>query len=409
MAYILKIFDTDLVRFEMFRDGLSGLNIKITDVNHDFMHLMPFDLEFTGEGMFKWLKRRVIPKNRAFVDEILRSLRLTLNDTKGIIDVCKGLSLNDSYWVVPDDFSGKFSDLNLYQNRFSEALSLIAYTGVGYGNTVFTTSPELTTNGTLPKAWRNKEGKLYLYKGGSSGGVNTGREPYVEFYAYQIAEQMGLNAVPYTLERWKGITASVCPLFCDIDTAYVPVYQVVRSGGLPAVLEYYSARGSAFKEHIHSMLVFDALIYNTDRHYGNFGFLRDNKSGEIIAPAPIFDNGYGLLKNAYGDDFKDLLEYAKVYTPPYDGVTFEEICSFVMGKQQKAELRKLIGFKFKRHPSLNLPEFHLKALEQFLQSRVRELLSIPADERSATDSNQHVNPEMVKIQYDTYRIEDENA
>ena len=37
-------------------------------------------------------------KQRAFVDEILKTLGLSHNDTKGIIDVCKGLSLNDSYW-----------------------------------------------------------------------------------------------------------------------------------------------------------------------------------------------------------------------------------------------------------------------------------------------------------------------
>ena len=45
-----------------------------------------------------------IPKNRAFVDEILKTVGLSHNDTKGIIDVCKRLSLNDSYWVVPADF-----------------------------------------------------------------------------------------------------------------------------------------------------------------------------------------------------------------------------------------------------------------------------------------------------------------
>ena len=47
---------------------------------------------------------RAIPKNRAFVDEILKTVGLSHNDTKRIIDVCKGLSLNDSYWVVPADF-----------------------------------------------------------------------------------------------------------------------------------------------------------------------------------------------------------------------------------------------------------------------------------------------------------------
>ena len=117
-------------------------------------NLFPLDLDLTDDGILKWLERRVIPKNRAFVDEILKTLGLSLNNTKGIIDVCKGLSLNDSYWVVPADFNGTFKEFNLYENRFSEVLSLVAYTGVGTANQAFTTSPELTTQGMLRKAWR---------------------------------------------------------------------------------------------------------------------------------------------------------------------------------------------------------------------------------------------------------------
>ena len=37
----------------------------------------------------------------------------------------------------------------------------------------------------------------------------------------------------------------------------------------------------------------------------------------------------------------------------------------------------MIGFRFKRHESLNLPEEHLQAIEKHLESRVRKLLAIP--------------------------------
>ena len=84
----------------------------------------------------------------------MKSLNLSHGNTKGIIDVCKGLSLNDSYWIVPQGFDGTFAQYNLYENRFSEILSLVAYTGVGQTHGAFSTSPELTTAGMLPKAWR---------------------------------------------------------------------------------------------------------------------------------------------------------------------------------------------------------------------------------------------------------------
>ena len=127
------------------------------------------------------------------------------------------------------------------------------------------------------------------------------------------------------------------------------------------------------------MLVFDALIYNEDRHFGNFGVLRDNNSGKIIAPAPIFDNGLSLLCYAGKDDlatFSAMEGYAKTRTTPYR-LSFEEICAAVMGTKQKEQLRRMIGFKFKRHPALNFSEEHLQMLEKLLEVRVRKLLSIP--------------------------------
>ena len=338
---------------------------------------MPLDMECTGVGILKWLERRVIPKNRTFVDQILKTLGLSHNDTKGIIDVCKGLSLNDSYWIVPEDFKGTYEQYNLYDNRFSEMLALVAYTGAGQTNQAFTTSPELTTNGMLPKAWRFIEGEgIYLYKGGTSGASNAGREPFCEYYASQIAETMGLNAVHYDLENWKGITASKCKLFTDKDTSFVPIGRIVKSGGIQKCLDYYDKLGKVFSEQIRSMLVFDALIYNEDRHFGNFGVLRDNHTGKIVAPAPIFDNGLSLFCFAGREDLPTLAEYAKTRTNPYY-ISFEEVCAAVMGTKQKEQLRRMIGFKFTRHPKLNLPEEHLVAAERVLENRVRELLEIP--------------------------------
>lgn len=383
-VYSLRIYDKELLRFSMEKRGLEGLVVEIQMVQEELMYLLPLGMECTGSGILKWLERRVIPKNRAFVDEILKTLGLSHNDTKGIIDVCKGLSLNDSYWVVPEGFEGKFSQYNLYDNRFSEMLALVAYTGAGQSRQAFTTSPELTTNGMLPKAWRFIDGEgIYLYKGGTSGASNTGREPYCEYYASQIAETMRLNAVHYELENWKGITASKCALFTDVDTSYVPVGRIVKEGGIKACLDYYADLGAEFYEQLCSMLVFDALIYNEDRHFGNFGLLRDNHTGKITAPAPIFDNGLSLLCYVGREDLESpatLRSYADTRTNPY-GVSFEEVCAGVMGARQKEQLRRMIGFRFQRHPGMNLPEQHLQAVESLLEERLRKLLAIPACRR----------------------------
>ena len=376
--YSLRLYDDDLITFSLEEQGLEGLQANILYADTENNHLFPLDLELTNEGIVKWLERRVIPKNRQFVDEILKTLGLSVNNTKGIIDVCMGLSLNDSYWVVPAGFEGKFADYNLYENRFSEALSLVAYTGIGGSHEAFSTSPELTTNGMLRKAWRLIEGDgIYLYKGGTEGAANTGNEPYSEYYACQIAQTMGLSCVAYDLENWKGILASKCRLFTDINISFVPISRILKKTTLKSCLDYYKTLGDDFYEQLCSMLVFDALIYNEDRHFGNFGLLRDNHTGDILGPAPIFDNGLSLFNYAMPDDLKHLREYAKTRSNPYR-ISYEEVCKEVMGAKQKAQLRRMVGFRFRRHSSFNLPEERLAAIEKQLGERTRELLSIPS-------------------------------
>ena len=374
--YELRLYDKTMLTFEFMTDISIGYSVKIISVG-EAQPLLPLDMSLDDGGVLKWLERRVIPKNRTFVEEILRTFGLALSDTKGIIDICKGLSLNDSYWVVPEGFEGKFADYNLYENRFSEILSLVAYTGVAQSDAAFTTSPEFTTSGMLPKAWRYIEGEgIYLYKGGTSGFANTGKEPYSEYYASQIAEAMSLEAVHYDLEKWKGILASKCRLFTDINTAFIPIGRIVKTGGLAAVIKYYDGLGDNYADSIRDMLVFDALTYNEDRHFGNFGLLRDNHTGKITAPAPIFDNGISLFNYAMPGDYGSLDEYAKTRAPAYGGTTFEGICQSFMTLRQSEKLRKMLSFTFGRHPKLNLPEEHLAAIETHLRKRASKLIDL---------------------------------
>lgn len=117
---------------------------------------------------------------------------------------------------------------------------------------------------------------------------------------------MHLNDGHYNLENWKGIKASKYALFTDIDALCILIGHIARAGGIAAWLAYYDRPGQDFSEQIGSMLVFDALIYNEEHHFENFGVLRDNYSGKIIAPAPVFDNGFLLFCHANKKDYNIL-------------------------------------------------------------------------------------------------------
>lgn len=376
--FVLKHYDTPLCRFELIDHPLEGQQARIDWIDKTKMNLIPIGMQCTDEGLTEWLKGRAIPKNRAFVQSFLAKNGLNINDTRGILQICRGLSLNDCYWIVEDGFDGTFAGYNLYEHDFVTVLSLIAYTGYGSThNHGFTSSPEFTTGGMLRKAWRRdrKTGKICLYKGGTSGAANTGKEPFSEFYASMIAEVMGLPHVTYGLSSWKHDLCSTCELFTDIDHSYVPICRFVQKPTLRSVSDYLKQLGQSYHDAFADMLIFDALICNEDRHFGNFGLTVDNHTNQPVGFAPIFDNGLSLFNYAMEDDLRDTKAYAKTRLSAY-GVPFENVVKEFITPRQKEQLRRMIGFRFRKHPRYNLPAARLHALEGYLAERVAELLAL---------------------------------
>ena len=376
MNYELRHMNTPLIRFSVLEESNSP-EIDILWINDEQRHLMPLELELSADGLSRWIKHRTIPKNRAYVNNFLSKCGLHINRPMSIIKVSKGLSLNDCYWVVEENFEGSFEKYNLYDNRFSQILARIAFTGYGSSiRTSLASCPEFTTNGMLPKCWRRIDGKIKLYKGGTSGASNMGFEPYSEYYSAQVAHVLGVEAIEYGLSKWKGELCSTCELFTSKERSFVPVGRIITSGGMKAVRAYYESLGEEYVNALNDMIVFDAVICNTDRHFGNFGFMVDNKTNRIVAPAPLFDHGNALFNYAGQDALaseKNLTEYANTLLPcVYDD--FIGAAKMVLTPKHREGLRKLLDFKFDKHSKYNLPAKRLKLIEAQIRVRARLIL-----------------------------------
>ena len=378
---VLRHRDRELLRFEW----VEPQGVRVVSVNEAERRFLPLEMHGVAndETLWTWLTRRTVPRNRRNIEELMARIGLSSRNVKGIIELCRGLSLNDVYWVVPDDCEDSWKDFNLYENDFSGAIAQMAFSGVGPDfREQWTSSPEFTTNGMLAKCWRRIDGNVLLYKAGTEGASNTGFEPYSEFYAAQIAEAMGLGHVAYGLSRFKGRLCSTCPLFTSDRYGYVPAGRVV-------------SRDEALADpRFADIFFFDAVIFNTDRHMGNFGYLVDNDTNEIVGAAPIFDNGYGLFSLALDrrgdshDEFCDLRKFVSRVNP----ALYVKWLGFPGGltKKMKERLDGLRGFRIKRHPRYNLPVRRIEAIEDFTQKRIREIceygakaddfLAIQADE-----------------------------
>ena len=376
MNYELRHFDTPLLRFSADTNSASG-DIDVTWINKDHENLLPIGLSATNEGIASWIRHRAIPKNRAFVSTFLARNGLTSNRPLGIIDICRGLSLNDCYWVVHEGSEATFAKVNLYDNPMSRILAQIAFTGYGSNiHSEFASSPEFTTNGMLPKCWRRISGTIYLYKGGTSGFANAGFEPYSEYYATDIAKQLGIAHVDYELHKWKQTLCSSCKLFTSKELSFVPVASVVKTGGFAAVEECYRDMGEEYRQAFSDMLAFDALICNTDRHLNNFGFLADSTTNKIVSAAPLFDHGNALCHQAYGDDWTSITSL-ETYANAQDACMYDdffETAKANMTRETRAKVRKALDFSFERKPAKGFPKKRLELLQTLIRKRAARLI-----------------------------------
>ncbi len=190
---------------------------------------------------------------------------------------------------------------------------------------------------------------------------------------------MGLDIIPYHLEKWKKKLACVCPIFTSKAIAYMPIGRLVTTGGMQAVANFYKHLGADCYDQFCSMMVFDALIANEDRHFGNFGVLIDSYTNQILGPAPLFDHGLSLLSYISKDQMNSLesvYAYSLTRKSCFGTDFFIQAASYI-GPHQKEQLRHILNFQFQKE-AYNLPKPYLSRLEKTIQRRARMLLQLPS-------------------------------
>lgn len=371
--FMLKQKDNDIAQIGVYKEGIKNL-VKIDKMIDESK------LPYGFKDIRSFIQSRKPPSNREFVESLLASVPNTLFPGE-FLRVTLGLSLNDTYWFVNSDFPDlEWKNYNLYNNPFSEALSRVAFTG--YSNRVkgLTTSPEFTTNGMLRKCWGIKDDKILLYKGGTSGASNTGFEPYSEYYSCQILEKLNIPYISYDLEKFHGELVSTCECFCSENMSYASIYTLMSREELE-VIDAYQALDDRMKyfgeREFKDMFLFDYVTHNYDRHLGNFGVYYNPDTKVILSSAKVYDNGASLL--AYGD-VRDLnvgkVDINWINDRDYmAGISFDNALQYLIDDEMREKAKKLINFKFQRHEKYNLNENRLKALENFVQSRVERILN----------------------------------
>lgn len=250
----------------------------------------------------KWWKNRQIPASRKGLKEVLHNSNVYDKDNFDLLDAkAYCLSLSDQYWVKGVNEEISWESINFFDNEFSEDIGKILFNGGKTALNLNLNTPDMTSNGNYEKRWKIIDGERYLLKAGSK---IYNQEPFNELIATKLYERL-LNKdeyVEYSVIFDDDKAISKCKNFITKNTELVPAWKIN---------EYYEFLDDEDK-YTHyirclnnlgikdaetltdKMIVCDYIIANKDRHFNNFGVIRDVNTLKFIGVAPIFDNGCSL-------------------------------------------------------------------------------------------------------------------
>lgn len=306
MIYTLMNKNTELFDIEMSNGNIH----KVENFRTDNFYLLPVFLITARDikeniinidRVIEWWQSRRIPASRDGIKELFFNLNNITLDY--LSEKSLGLSLSDQYWLRPDMSGIKWEAVNFFQNDFSEDIGNLLITGDWNGGNLV--SPDSTSDGAVRKRWKIVGGERFLIKGSSSQFYQT--EPFREVFASKIADLFfnGDFIVNYALMWEEGKTGrkvySACKNFITADTEYVPFTHFREINGKIYAPEHYDICAKIYGEYKYILdltLILDYIVLNEDRHFGNFGMIRNSNTGAFIKPAPVFDTGSSLFHNS---------------------------------------------------------------------------------------------------------------
>ncbi len=337
---------------------------------YTYVEVKRFDsyLPYGFANINDWIDGRQIAKHRMSIERLMRELGLTTRHD--FIAMARCLSLTDTFWMKRSDEAITWDKVSLYRNPFDDVIARIAFDGTGMcGRQNSPTSPEYATSGSFAKCWVREGGEVSLLKRGSTGYANAGFEPYSEALASQLLDAARIDHVPYEVVNYHGKLASKCPLFTSEDVGFVAAHRFFEGPfDVPDMLRFCEEHGAeeAFRE----MVVADAVMANVDRHAGNYGFLVDNATGEVLRMAPLFDHNMACLPMMMeGDDFDKYLSMIG----PKIGDDFVRMARVLLTSNIRAKLVALKDFEY-TDPGLGYPKWKLDAANRLKSRMVKDIL-----------------------------------
>lgn len=238
-------------------------------------------------NFYYWCATRVLTLDRKYAKQILSSMGMSQATTdKERAQVALAyhcLTLTDIYWVRTADESVSFAQINLYENHLQNAFVDVSLRGrqMTVGN-VHLLADDASTSGCFPKAWIREKDGFYLLKDGDECAVQN------ELLASRICQCFRCNQIVYEPYEYDGLRVTRSRLMTGMEYSIVSreAFEIYAVNHDIDPMEYI-LNLDAYS--FYMMNILDYLVGNTDRHWGNWGFLVDNKTGQALRLHDLMD------------------------------------------------------------------------------------------------------------------------
>lgn len=105
-----------------------------------------------------WWKGRAIPASRSGIKTVLEDLQIAT--TQRLLEKCLGLSLSDQYWICPQSRNLKWSEINFFENNFSDDMGNILFGKVSSGEMILNDEISLMSPDNTSDGWLKRNGRL---------------------------------------------------------------------------------------------------------------------------------------------------------------------------------------------------------------------------------------------------------
>ena len=299
MTYYIMNKD-EKVLFFTITDNSTDFNIEIMGVYNE--SLVPFSLR-NKKNIQNWLELRLLGLNR--LDLWYNVNNDGVKILQSLTDMTHFISLTDTYWVKKEGSEIKWFEIspysiidnNIFSGQFIHLDGCVNILG------------RYLIDPFISGCWHKIDNTIYYYKRDYyiQQGVTCKMSPYAEYYASQLAQFLGLQAVEYELTEFDNTTCTRSKCLSNEKTGICMLEDInIRIGVKDTENLFMTDFGEDMNiscQKLLDIMIIDFLTLNIDRTTNNTAVFFDTDTLELKGLCIAFDFNRALASNIekYGD------------------------------------------------------------------------------------------------------------